>query len=330
MQEVEITTLNKQIEIQDQQLAHCRRHLQVIEKNQLNVLSSTEKINSFLHTSKNSIAALTTEKSKLIEEKAQQAIKIAQYEKQINDSESEIEKALQRYYTHVEQSKLQDIQLCQLNSVLMDTQTKLKQKQSIYESMNVERNAADKKLLELQNAISSLKLTHRDKVHENKLLKAEILSRDQKLVKEHFRHHSLIREKENLKVELEKVQKQIDASNGIINDQRTEIKKLRELFTQLVADKKRQSTEVSHIVSEKNVLMRHIVTRNTELESMYDRVKILQTELKLGEAKYDKHLKELEQYQQELVQVATEHKTTLETLSGELDCLGGREFLLRT
>ena len=71
-------------------------------------------------------------------------------------------------------------------------------------------------------------------------LKDEISVKDNALVKEHFMHHSVDRERELLKNELTKIRKQIESSENIISNQKMEILKLTRIIEEAETGKYRR------------------------------------------------------------------------------------------
>ena len=119
------------------------------------------------------------------------------------------------YYTHIlyytilcigiEEIKLYEIQIQELSQQLTHNSDLLKQKKTIYDTIRIDRNIQNSKLLTLQYDINKLKLNFQEYNYNVIQLKKEILNKDNLLIKEHFQHHNIIKDKELLKNELIKV-----------------------------------------------------------------------------------------------------------------------------
>jgi chromosome segregation ATPase len=120
-----------------------------------------------------------------------------------------------RYFTALEQLKLQDIQIRELQKQIMGSTSRLKQQQNLYEAVRSDRNLYGKALLESQQEIDAMKSKFKIMNHQIEQLKEEIIAKDHALVKEHFNHHSVDKEKETLRNELTKIKKQIYSSEQV-------------------------------------------------------------------------------------------------------------------
>lgn len=144
--------------------------------------------------------------------------------------EAEAEDANRRYFTSLEQLKLQDIQIRELQKQIAGCTARLKQQQNLYEAVRSDRNLYAKSLLEVQQEIDTMKSKFKIMNHQIEQLKEEIIAKDHALVKEHFNHHLVDKEKEGLRNELTKIKKQIYSSEQMILNQRAEIQKLSQII----------------------------------------------------------------------------------------------------
>ena len=110
--------------------------------------------------------------------------------------------------------------------------------------------------------------------HTIEQLKEEISVKDHGIVKEHFLHHSVDKERELLKNELTKIRKQVQSSEGIIENQRVELLKLNRIIEEADQERRRQRNELTSVIAERKLLTGQVVKRNYELGEMYDRIKL--------------------------------------------------------
>jgi chromosome segregation ATPase len=204
-----------------------------------------------------------------------------------------------------------------LNKKLTLQQAKLKHKQNLYEAVRSDRNLYSKQLVDSQEEINTLRRKFRGMNHLIDQLKDEISIKDHAIVKEHFMHHSVDKEKELLKNELMKIRKQVVSSEGIIENQRVEVLKLTRIIDEAEQERARQRSELASVISERNLLTSQVVKRNTELGLMYDNIKLQRSNLRIGEANFDKVMESMAHWQKELIKVVKEQRE----LSGELSAL---------
>jgi len=122
------------------------------------------------------------------------------------------------------------------------------------EAVRSDRNLYSKNLIESQEEIAEMKRRFKIMNHQIEQLKEEITAKDHALVKEHFNHHNVDKEKESLKNELTKIRKQIVSSEQIIANQRAEIQKLTQIIHEADEERQRQRKEHEAVVGERNIL----------------------------------------------------------------------------
>ena len=208
--------------------------------------------------------------------------------------EQEAESANHKYFTALEQLKLQEVQISELQRKIIEGGARLKQQQNLYEAVRSDRNLYSKNLIESQEEIAEMKRRFKIMNHQIEQLKEEITAKDHALVKEHFNHHNVDKEKESLKNELTKIRKQIVSSEQIIANQRAEIQKLSQIIQEADEERQRQRKEHEAVIGERNILGSQLIRRNEELAAVYEKIKIHWSSLQHGEARYQECLAEID------------------------------------
>ena len=221
-----------------------------------------------------------------------------------------------RYYTSLEQLKLQELQIGELQKKIGEDAAKLKHKQNMYDTIRSDRNLYNKQLTDCQEEINALRRKFLGSNHFIEQLKEETSTKDNAIVKEHFMHHSVTRETELLRNELTKIRKQIESSEGIIANQRVEIMKLTRIIEEAELERTRQNSELASIVSEKNLLTSQVVKRNYELTLLYEKIKAQRSDLRIGENQYNRLNEAIADWQQQLVGTLHQHNETVGSLVG--------------
>jgi chromosome segregation ATPase len=170
--------------------------------------------------------------------------------------------------------------------MIADKASKLKQQQALYESVRAERNGYSKQLIESQAAIEEMKRQFKALNFHIQNLKDEITAKDHALVKEHFDHHKVVREKEGLANEVARVTKQVQAAEHILASQEAGVVKLNRIIREADEERLRQEKEVAAVVSERDVLAAQLVQRDAELAALYERLKVQKSTLARGAATY--------------------------------------------
>jgi chromosome segregation ATPase len=110
----------------------------------------------------------------------------------------------------------------------------------------------------------------------------------------HYEHHRVEKEKETLRNELTRIQKQVQSCEQILTSQEVEISKLNAIVIEADAEKMRQTKEYESVVSERNLLVSQLVKRDTELAALYERLRVQKSMLANGAASYAKSAAERE------------------------------------
>ena len=201
--------------------------------------------------------------------------------------ETEADAANQKFYTSLEELKLQELQITALQKKITEGETRLKQQQNLYEQVRSDRNLYSKQLIESQDEIVGMRRKFKIMNHQIEQLKEEITGKDQRLVREHFEHHKVDKEKEALKNELTRIKKQIQSSEQIIANQEAEVQKLTAIIAEADAERSRQVKECDAVESEKKLLGAQLERRKEELRKLYEKIKVNKSLLEKGVAAYD-------------------------------------------
>jgi chromosome segregation ATPase len=189
IREVDILAVSKDMDAQDKQFTSLRLELDILRKKTAGTERTARAMADLIQLNKNGKLNLALE-IKILEEEvthSKNQIRLLLAEKEKFEHDAEV--ANQQYYTALEELKLQELQVQELNKKIISDQTKLKQKQSLYESVRADRNLYSKQLVDSQEEINALKLKFRTMNHNIEQMKEEISTKDHMIVKEHFLHH---------------------------------------------------------------------------------------------------------------------------------------------
>lgn len=175
--------------------------------------------------------------------------------------EAEAATATKKYFTALEEVKLQELQINALQKKISEAEAKLKQQQNLYEAVRSDRNIYSKNLIESQKEIAEMKRRFKIMSHNIEQLKEEITTKDHSLVKEHFDHHRVDKEREALKNELTRIRKQIQSSEQIIANQEHEISKLSIIIQEADDERQRQQKEYNAVINDRDNLRGQLIQR---------------------------------------------------------------------
>jgi len=189
-QGLELNTVSKERDIHENSVSTYRKQVDLIHKK----ISMNEKSNSSIDDLMDFHDGVI--KTMKIDASTYEA-NAKQFEKMVNqltiDKEKydmETEMLSKDYYTSLEELKLQDVQIFELQKKISDDTTTLRHKQNTYESIRSDRNLFSKQLIDSQDNINTLKKTFKVINYSIEQLKDEISIKDHTIVKEHFLHHA--------------------------------------------------------------------------------------------------------------------------------------------
>eukprot|EP01041_Mallomonas_annulata_P006286 gene6286-12730_t len=313
--DVDLKIVRKECELQTRQEGTLQKEIDILKKKFEGSERSGKTIEDLIHLNRTALKNLGQEKKSITEsiEAQQETIQSLLHEK--DKHEHEAEATNQQYYTALEELKLQELQIKELQKKIVDDQAKLKQKQNLYEAVRSDRNLYSKQLVDSQEEINALKRRFRLMNHQIEQLKEEISAKDNAIVKEHFHHHTVDKERELLKNELTKIRKQVSSSEQIIENQQIEILKLARIIEEADQERQRQNNELTAVISERNLLTAQVVKRNYELSAMYERIKVQRSNLRIGERHYTRINTALEQWRKQIIALVQEQKAVMADLS---------------
>lgn len=319
VREVEILNTNKQIEAVNLQITSCKNQLQILDKKQLNSDSAITKFSNLIITSSNGKRILEGQLLRCLDEIKHINSELAIIEKEKTNYENDIEHLNSEYYRILEENRLYDIQLKELSKDFKEFSLKLKQKQSVYESIRLERNINSKELLVLNEEINELKQQYKDSNIAIMNFKKEISKKDHTLIKETFYHSGIDKELENFKTDNSKILKQINNTETLLNEQRIEINKCRKVLETLEVEQSRVRNELTNMTLERNVLATHLVKRNFEVKALYIKIQTNYPVLRNAQDDLNEINKQIEGYQKQLVEVVKNHDSTVQNISNLSD-----------
>lgn len=313
---IDFINVRKEIESLEKQIAKVKTEMEIIRKKQVGSEKVSKQMADLIQLNVNGKRNLNNEKRLIEEDIEEQKNQIRMVLLEKERYEHDVEVTNQQYYTALEELKLQELQIQELQKKITEDQAKLKYKQNLYEAVRSDRNLYSKQLSDAQDEIGHLKRKFRNINHRIEQLKDEVGLKDHAIVKEHFLHHSVDKERELLKNELTKIRKQVHSSEGIIDNQRVEVLKLVKIIEEADLERHRQRNELAAVLSERNLLTSQIVKRNFELGVMYDKIKLSRSNLRIGEMNFNTLIENIATWQRQLKLLVKEQNQVVTTMTG--------------
>jgi len=291
---VEMESLRKEGENFSKEIDNLLREREILNKKLVKGDDKTRKMDDLNKINLNTKKNLENEINGFRTHVKKQRDMIQQLVQDRERYEAEAEAANQKFFTALEEVKLQELQIGELQKRIVEGETRLKQQQNLYEAVRSDRNLYSKNLIESQEEIGEMKRKFKIMNHQIEQLKEEITAKDHSLVKEHFDHHKVDKEKEQLKNELTRIRKQIQQSEQIISNQESEIQKLSQIIQEADEERQRQEKEYDAVINERDILGSQLIRRSEELSTLYEKIKIQKSTLSKGEVQYQERIGEID------------------------------------
>ncbi|KAG6613681.1 Cilia- and flagella-associated protein 58 [Phytophthora cinnamomi] len=279
---------------------HARTELEALEREKAMQTKQTLKAEGKVRRAQDEIKTNERVAKNLEQELAGFKLEASKQRKLIYQLEKEREKygmeaAEQRklYLQAEEEVKLKEMRNHDLQKKVHEGETKLKQQQQLYEAVRSERNLYSKNLIESQDEIAEMKRKFKILTHQIEQLKEEVAAKDVALVKEHFDHQKVEKQKEQHKSELARLRALLAANEETINNQDAEVRKLSTLIRRMDDEALEQRKEYDQVINERDILGTQLIRRNDELALLYEKLKIQQSTLSKGEAQYQERLQDI-------------------------------------
>eukprot|EP01086_Lenisia_limosa_P012042 TRINITY_DN3928_c0_g1_i1.p1 TRINITY_DN3928_c0_g1~~TRINITY_DN3928_c0_g1_i1.p1 ORF type:complete len:819 (-),score=286.88 TRINITY_DN3928_c0_g1_i1:260-2716(-) len=289
----EVESFKRQAETDAKTIDDLLRARDLLNKNLLKAAGSTQKQSDLVKINENTKRHLEAEVSSYKHEVDKQRKLITQLEKEREKYNGEAADANQKYLHALEEVKVREMQVLDLNKKIAEAETKLKQQQNLYEQVRSDRNLYSKNLIESQDEISEMKRKFKILNHQIEQLKEEISAKDHALVKEHFDHMKVEKEKESLRAEVTRIKQQINMADQTVKSQQAEVHKLNHIINEADSERVRQKKEYDTVINERDILGTQLIRRNDELALLYEKIKIQQSILSKGSVQYRERMEDI-------------------------------------
>ena len=289
-------------------ISELTREKDILDKDLLGSEDRAGRLGAVIKLQHNTARNLGVEETGHVIHGRQQHDQIEALELDLEKYERAHSEANKMYYAALDWVKREDRNIVELQMNIAEGGTRLKQQQNLYEQVRADRNTYSKNLIEHQNEILEMRRRFKMMNHQIEQLKEEITGKDHALVKEHFEHHKVEREKDVLKNAVTKAKKRTVNCRQISAQQASEIQKLNSILQEAEAERNRQSKEINAITAEQQLLGTQLTQRNQELRTLYEKIKLLRARLMTGERYYDRITKQ-----------TSDFYSTIDTLKTELE-----------
>ncbi|KAI8804209.1 hypothetical protein BJ742DRAFT_857002 [Cladochytrium replicatum] len=317
----ELTQAHKQIE-------NLTRERDIAQKNYVKATGATQKQLNTVKLSEQTKRNLEQEIMAYKEEASKMRKLIYSLEKDRDRCINEAGKVEQQLIAKEEEIKIKELTIFDGKKRIVELDRKLTENKALYESIRAERNMLAKNHVEAKDERDEMDRKLKIMAHQIGQLKEEVFSKEAALVKEHFEHSKLEKEKEGLSLQIGKLQQQHEEAQQMIQNQQAEENKLRHIISEADAERLRQKKEYEAVVQERDILGTQLIRRNDELSLLYEKIKIQTSTLNKGEIQYRERLEDIRVLKLEIKRLRRE-KAILQTETQNVEGLRNEIFRLQ-
>lgn len=298
-------TVKEEIDHQIKERSQTTKNLKKAEDEDHDLYGEITYVNNKLKKLQNQVRGYQIEAQKLNKT-------ISQLEKEREKYGIEASQAHAKYYQTIEEVKIKNNMIAELQKKNAEVEAKLKHQQNLYEAVRSDRNLYSKNLLESQDEIGELTKKYTRMTHQVDQLKEQIKVKNADLIKQDFDFKKIVDENDKTKNEKHRIIKNIDDYEKLLKNQESNISKLKYIIAEAKSEKLKQEKDYEMVVNERDILGTQLIKRNQELSLLYEKIKLSQSNLTKGEIYFREKQGELRGYQEQLTSLRKELSSTLD------------------
>jgi len=197
------------------------------------------------------------------------------------------------YQEALDDGKLKDVQITELEKRVSEWEVKMRQQQALYEQVRGDRNQFSKQLIDTQDEIAEMRKKFKILGHQVEQLQEELASKEQALVKEHFDFQRAEKMREYVQNELNRKNQLIKQNHELVHQQDNELKRLASTIRKMDDEALGQRKEYDQVINERDILGTQLIRRNDELALLYEKLRVQVAALKTGELGYQARIDDI-------------------------------------
>ncbi|KAM8834934.1 cilia- and flagella-associated protein 58 [Synchiropus picturatus] len=291
--EKDLESAQKQVDSDKKAIEELMRERDILSKNIIKAVQSTEKQQGLVKTLEQDKKALEHEISCYQHEANKQRKIILQLEKErdryINENSSLMQKVQQR----LGDLELKETELFDWRKKVTEAESKLKKQENLLESIVSERNLYSKNLIESQADIAELKRKIATMTNQVSGLRDQISVKDLELSKDQQEQERLEKEIEALKAEMQATKLQLQETKQRVDKQKVEQQNLQKVVADGDAEQARLKKQLEQVASERESLGLQLLRRNEERALLFEKIKIQMSILSKGSFHYNQRMEDI-------------------------------------
>ncbi|XP_023121554.1 cilia- and flagella-associated protein 58 [Amphiprion ocellaris] len=291
--EKDLESSQKQVEADKKAIDELIRERDILNKNMIKALQSTEKQQNLVKLLEQDKKTLEHEISGYRQEAQKQRKIIQQLEKERDRYINETSSLMQKVQQKMNDVEVREMEIFDWRKKATEAECTLRQQENLLESVVSERNLYSKNLIEAQEEIAEIKRKMKTMNNQVTRLRDEISGKELALAKDQQEHKRLEKDSEALKVELQSLKQQLEETKQHVDSQRTEQQKLQKIIADADAEQIQQKKQLEQVISERDNLGKQLLHRNDERALLYEKIRIQQSILSKGDFHYNQRMEDI-------------------------------------
>jgi len=283
------------LKIMEDQLLHENEHIAEDRENKEEMLNVVKKQQEKIHQVHDMLYTLDRE-VKTLENKVAGSKNIV---KKLNEQAESLKEQQEKYsqetsnahakfYQVIEDIKVKNYIIADLQENNKNLSKKLKQQKSLYEAVRNDRNVYQKSLLDMKDNMDTVAKEYQSLSHQVNQIKEDIKFKESEITNATGIHLNIRSENENAKQKKVVLKTKIKIQEEQIKANEEELIKLKGLISEAHIEKKRKLNIHETIINERDMLGLQFFKKNSELQKILEKITSLKNFLDLDEKHFAK------------------------------------------
>jgi len=220
---------------------------------------------------------------KLKKQLERQLLKDTQDQNKLITKSDDLKRLVQTYSSQLEQA----------NSQILEERAKLRHQQALYEKVRGERNDFCQKSIEAQDLITKGNQNAKILAHQVQQSKEEMSIKDEAILKQHVELKNLVDVEVMLLKKISKKDEILSQCDKLLEAQDVELNALRRTISDIEKQQRKQKQVFDTVADERDILSAQCVRRNDELALLNEKIRILESTLRMGEVCYNERIEDI-------------------------------------
>eukprot|EP00359_Climacostomum_virens_P004078 CAMPEP_0204908026 /NCGR_PEP_ID=MMETSP1397-20131031/7042_1 /ASSEMBLY_ACC=CAM_ASM_000891 /TAXON_ID=49980 /ORGANISM="Climacostomum Climacostomum virens, Strain Stock W-24" /LENGTH=836 /DNA_ID=CAMNT_0052077379 /DNA_START=1 /DNA_END=2511 /DNA_ORIENTATION=+ len=282
--------LHRSNEADRKEIEHTMRDIQLLTKTCVGTEAGRRREEQLFFMKGNEHKKIENEITGSKTEAAKISTLISQLERDKEKYAMEASSALAKYTQGLEEVKLKNSIIGELQKKNLEAEAKLKQQQNLYEAVRSDRNLYSKNLLESNEEITDLRQKYKILQHQIENLHDEIGLKNNAIREELIEKKKIEEKNRAFEITKKNQENRVDVHEKTIKSYENDIAKLKHLISESEQERVKQKKEYEMVINDRDILGTQLIKRNEELAALYEKIKIQQSTLAKGEVQYQERV----------------------------------------